>query len=158
MILGWVDWLIRLGPSQVDFAVPIRVDNARAPPLGSFGVMGLVPGIDVDPRDPAADPEIDNVILADLIMIRAEARVDMPPLTRFRIVHGQLPVTLFQRIEVAELVRARPAEGRLLLALTIADCHPHASFSVDGYAARIGGTLPDLGTEMRRGCRGCIER
>ena len=95
MILGRLDWLIGLGPSQVDLAVPIGVDNARAPALGSFGVMGLVPGIDVDPRDPATDPEIDKVILADLVMIRAKARVDMLPLTRLRIVHGQLPVTLF---------------------------------------------------------------
>src|SRR5437867_1670621 len=57
MILGRLDWLIGLSPSQVDLAVPIRVDNARAPALGSFGVMGLVPGIDVDPRDPATDPK-----------------------------------------------------------------------------------------------------
>src|SRR5215510_14259906 len=69
MILGLIDWLVRLCPSQVDLAVPIRVDNARAPALGSFGVMGLVPGIDVDPGDPATDPKIDNVILADLVMI-----------------------------------------------------------------------------------------
>src|SRR5437773_2714698 len=84
----------RLGPSQVDLSVPIRVDNARTPALGSFGIMGLVPGIDVDPRDPATDPEIYKVILADLVMIRAKARVDMLPVTRLRIVQGQLPVTL----------------------------------------------------------------
>src|SRR5438094_58162 len=51
MIPGRVDRLIRLGPSQIDLAVPIGVDNTGAPALGSFGVMGLVPGIDVDPGD-----------------------------------------------------------------------------------------------------------
>src|SRR5437879_12067680 len=53
MILGRLDWLIGLGPSQVDLAVPIRVDNARAPALGIFCVMGVVSCIDVYTRTPA---------------------------------------------------------------------------------------------------------
>jgi hypothetical protein len=79
VIPGRIDRLIRLGPSRVDLAVSIGIDDAGAPALGSFGIMGLIPGVDVDPCDPATDPEINKVILADLIMVRAKARVDMLP-------------------------------------------------------------------------------
>ena len=94
MIPGRVDRLIRLGPSQIDLAVPIGVNNTGAPALGSCGVMGLVPGIDVDSGDSTANPKVDEVIFTNLVMIRAKACIDVVPLACLRIVDSQLTITL----------------------------------------------------------------
>ena len=94
MILGRIDPLIRFGPSRIDLAVPIGIDNPGAPALGSFGIMGLVPGIDINPGDSTANPKLHEVIFANLVMIRAKARVDVLPLACLGIVDSQLTITL----------------------------------------------------------------
>ena len=158
VILGRVDRLIGLGPPPCNLAVVVRVEYCRAPTLGGFGVVRLVPRVHVDPADRAVHPEVKVVVRVEHVVVGAEAGVDVLVLVGLLIVLGDLTSAAPQRVVGRELVRARRAERRLLLQLTQPDRHPEPPVLIDGGAAHVGGTLPHvLAPEGRRGRRG-VER
>ena len=118
--------------------------------LGGFGIVRSVPRVYVDPAYSATDSEINEVIVADLVMVHVEAGIDSLPLLRLRIVHDLLFIALLERIKVTKLVRARCAKCGLFCGFARVHAHPHPPFPVDRYAARIGRTLPGVRTDVRR--------
>ena len=116
--------------------------------MRSLDIMGFVPDVDVDPGNGIAYSEIDEVVVANLVVIRAEASIDLGPLLSLRVVQCQLTRAVAQREKLTKLVRPRSAEWRLFL--VIAAAYPGsvsftAFLSPDPAAAVINKLTRELG-------------
>src|SRR5262249_49916107 len=123
------DRLIGLRPTWRDLSVTIGVDDGWAPTCRLFGIMRLIPGVHVHPpHGVVAARVVDEVVVAELVVIDAEAGVHDLPLLRFRIVVGCLLAAATVGIVLAELIRIWSRAPRWLVGrFTIADGHPDAA-------------------------------
>ena len=150
------DGRVRLGPLG-DPPVAGGVDDRRAPPLRRLGVVRLVPGVHVDPPDGAVLTEIQEVVVAHLVVVGGEAGVDLLEGAGRRVIDRDLPARPRYRVVRPERVLGRGAEVRLLVAVSQTRRHPHPALAVDGRAAHVGPARPDALAIVRRTGRGRVE-
>jgi hypothetical protein len=65
-----IDRLSGFGPWRGDLSISIGVHDAWTPALEGFGIMGLVPSVDVHPTDgccASAHSEVEKIVRADLV-------------------------------------------------------------------------------------------
>jgi hypothetical protein len=138
MILLGIDWLVRFGPLG-DFAVAIRVEDARTPTLRRLLVMRLIKQAGIDPPDTSPDAGIECVIrvVVEVVMVDRSAGVNHRPLSRLWIVEPGLLATntgartgIDRKVFTTFVVRTRLAEGRLLVGPSNTPPRPYTTFVV----------------------------
>ena len=157
MILRGIDRLIGLGPALRNPPVTVGVEHGRTPPLRCLGIVGLLPGVHVDPTDCAIHAEEDVVVRIKHVVIGGEAGVDVLVLVQLLVVLRHLAAAGAQRIVRRELVRARRAERRLLLRFPRANRQPELAVLIDGGAPHVGGPPPHVLSPEWRGGRRRVE-
>ena len=129
-----------------DAAVPVGVDDDRAPALGGAGVTGLFVDLDVEPADDRTDrAEIQALALleTELQVVGVEAGVDELDVLRRRIVVGDVPRRPVQRVVLrVGVVRALAAPRGVAGTANLVG-HPHPSLPVHHGVVRIAGVVPD---------------